>query len=249
VQLNRREDAPVYRQIALVLQQRIDAGEWGASGQLPTEPQLTAEFAVNRLTVRQAIAELERAGSVVVRHGKGVFVAPPFTRAEIVVDAASQQVDMGSVHLTVVEAADQLYERVVGSAEEGDPEASSHLGLPVAALQRVDTVLGLHDAAAAVLTSYWLDKHRFGDLVSRWAGDVTLPAILRSAYGIELEYDWRGFSAVAAGLADSEHLGVAVGHPLLVRDGVSVDASGVPVYYLRRRYPGERVKFILCFHP
>jgi len=247
VQLNRREDVPVYRQIALVLQQRIDAGEWGASGQLPTEPLLTAEFGVNRLTVRQAIAELERAGSVVVRHGKGVFVAPPFTRAEIVVDAASQQVDMGSVHLTVVEAADQLYERVVGSADEGDPEASSHLGLPVAHLQRVDTILGLHDATAAVLTSYWLDRHRFGDLVSRWAGDVTLPAILRAAYGIELGYDWRGFSAVAAGLADSEHLGVAVGHPLLVRDGVSVDESGAPVYYLRRRYPGERVKFILRF--
>jgi DNA-binding transcriptional regulator YhcF (GntR family) len=90
VRASRSNGVPAYRQIALDLQRRIDAGEWGAGGQLPTEPQLTAEFGVNRLTVRQAIADLERAGRVIVRHGKGVFVAPPFTQAEIAVDAASQ---------------------------------------------------------------------------------------------------------------------------------------------------------------
>ena len=237
-----------YRQIALDLQRRIDEGEWSVGGQLPTEPQLTAEFGVNRLTVRQAIADLERAGSVVVRHGKGVFVAAPFTQAEISVDAASQKVDMGSVHLAAgTELAAMLYERVVAAADDGAAEASSHLRLTAADIQRVDTVIGVPGGAAEVLTSYWLDKHRFSDLVRRWAGDVTLPVLLRAAYGIELSYDWRGFSAVAAGLADYEHLHVAVGHPLLVRDGVSVDASGVPVYYLRRRYPGERVKFVLRF--
>jgi GntR family transcriptional regulator len=230
------------------LQRRIDGGEWGPGGQLPTEPQLTAEFGVNRLTVRQAIADLERAGSVVVRHGKGVFVALPFTRAEIAVDAASQKVDIGSVHMAFGEFTGTLYERVVAAAEGGTGDASTHLLLATTDIQRVDTVIGLPGAAAGILTSYWLDKHRFGDLVERWTGDMRLPVLLRAAYGIELSYDWRGFSAAAAGLADSEHLQVAVGHPLLVRDGVSVDQHGVPVYYLRRRYPGETVKFVLRFH-
>ncbi|HEY3881912.1 MAG TPA: GntR family transcriptional regulator [Trebonia sp.] len=237
-----------YRQIALALQRRIDEGEWGAGGQLPTEPQLTAEFGVNRLTIRQAVADLERAGSVIVRQGKGIFVAPPFTQAEIAVDAASQKMDMGSVHLAVGELTEMLYERVVAAADDASPEAGSHLRLPTASIQRVDTVIGIPGGPASVLTSYWFDKDRFSDLVARWTGDVTLPVLLRAAYGIDLSYDWRGFSATAAGLADSEHLQVAVGHPLLVRDGVSVDASGVPVYYLRRRYPGERVKFVLRFH-
>lgn len=245
---SRSHGIPAYRQIALALQQRIDEGEWGAGGQLPTEPQLTAEFCVNRLTIRQAIADLERAGSVVVRHGKGVFVAAPFTRAEIAVDAASQKLDIGSVYMAFGELPGTLYERVVAVAGDGGTgEAGTHLQLPPAGIQRVDTVIGMPGAAAGVLTSYWLDKHRFADLVERWTGDVTLPVLLRAAYGIELSYDWRGFSAAAAGLADCEHLHVAVGHPLLVRDGVSVDQHGVPVYYLRRRYPGETVKFVLRF--
>ena len=229
------------------MQQRIDAGEWGASGQLPTEPLLTAEFSVNRLTVRQAIDDLERAGSVIVRQGKGVFVAPPFTQTEIAVDAASQKVDLGSGHVTVGELAGTLYERVVDCAEGGTAEASTHLRLAADKILRVDTVIGMPGGATALLTSYWVDSRRFGDLVAQWTGDVTLPVLLRTAYGIELSYDWRGFSAVAAGLADAEHLQVSVGHPLLVRDGVSVDAAGVPVYYLRRRYSGDRVKFVLRF--
>jgi DNA-binding GntR family transcriptional regulator len=244
---SRSTGIPAYRQIALALQQRIDEGEWGAGGQLPTEPQLTAEFGVNRLTVRQAVADLERAGSVVIRHGKGVFVAAPFTRAEIAVDAASQKLDIGSVYLAFGELPGTLYERVVAAAADGTGEAAAHLLLPPAGILRVDTVIGMPGHAAGVLTSYWLDKHRFGDLVERWTGDVTLPVLLRAAYGIEISYDWRGFSAAAAGLADCEHLHVAVGHPLLVRDGVSVDQHGVPVYYLRRRYPGETVKFVLRF--
>jgi GntR family phosphonate transport system transcriptional regulator len=245
---NRHHGIPAYRQIALALQQRIDEGEWAAGGQIPTEPQLTAEFGVNRLTVRQAIADLERAGSVIVRHGKGVFVAPPFTQAEIAVDAATQRVDTGSAHTALGELAGTVYERVVGAAQDGTAEASTHLLLAAGGIQRVDTVTGRPGGAPRVLTSYWLDKHRLGDLVRRWTGDVPLPVLLRAAYGIELSYDWRGFSAAAAGLADSEHLQVAVGHPLLVRDGVSVDQHGVPVYYLRRRFPGESVKFVLRFH-
>lgn len=243
---SRDHGVPAYRQIALALQQRIDDGEWGASGQLPTEPQLTAQFGVNRLTVRQAVADLERAGSVIVRHGKGVFVAPPFAQAEIAVDAASQKVDIGSVNLSGGGLAGMLYERVVASEPGGTPEASSHLRLDAAGVQRVDTVIG-RPGRAEMLTSYWLDKSRFAGLAARWTGDVTLPVLLRDAYGIELAYDWRGFSAAAAGLADAGHLGVSVGHPLLVRDGVSVDSAGAPVYYLRRRYPGERVKFVLRY--
>ena len=238
---SRDHGVPAYRQIALALQRRIDEGEWGPGGQLPTEPQLTAEFSVNRLTVRQAVADLERAGSVIVRHGKGVFVAPPFAQAEIAVDAASQKLDIGSAALAGGDAAGVLYERVVAAEPGGTPEASSHLRLPAAGVQRVDTVIGMPGSAAEMLTSYWLDKNRFAGLAARWAGDVTLPALLRDAYGIELIYDWRGFSAAAAGLSDAGHLGVAVGHPLLVRDGVSVDSAGTPVYYLRRRYPGERI--------
>ncbi|MEV4899034.1 GntR family transcriptional regulator, partial [Nonomuraea sp. NPDC055795] len=58
-----RSSIPVYLRLARTLQERIDSGALPAGSRLPSEPELSAEFGVNRLTIRQAIAELDRAGS------------------------------------------------------------------------------------------------------------------------------------------------------------------------------------------
>jgi GntR family transcriptional repressor for pyruvate dehydrogenase complex len=65
------------------LRKRISAGEYGSSGKLPTESQMTTIFGVSRTVVREAIAALAADGLVQSRQGAGVFVvanaASPFT--------------------------------------------------------------------------------------------------------------------------------------------------------------------------
>ncbi|WP_240230311.1 FadR/GntR family transcriptional regulator [Devosia lacusdianchii] len=65
------------------LRKRISAGEYGSSGKLPTENQMTTIFGVSRTVVREAIAALAADGLVQSRQGAGVFVvanpATPFT--------------------------------------------------------------------------------------------------------------------------------------------------------------------------
>lgn len=65
------------------LRKRINAGEYGKSGKLPTESQMTTIFGVSRTVVREAIAALAADGLVQSRQGAGVFVvanaASPFT--------------------------------------------------------------------------------------------------------------------------------------------------------------------------
>src|SRR5574340_1710744 len=68
---------PLYRQVQDVLLQRLDSGTLRPGARLPPETDLAAELRVNRLTVRQAIGELTRAGRLVARQGAGTFVAPP----------------------------------------------------------------------------------------------------------------------------------------------------------------------------
>lgn len=57
------------------LRRQIDAGTLPIGAQLPTEPQLEAQFDVSRTVVREAIAELRAAGLVTPIQGKGIFVA------------------------------------------------------------------------------------------------------------------------------------------------------------------------------
>ncbi|WP_172123018.1 FadR/GntR family transcriptional regulator [Devosia sp. 919] len=58
------------------LRRRIAAGEYDASGKLPTEGQMTTIFGVSRTVVREAIAALAADGLVQARQGAGVFVVP-----------------------------------------------------------------------------------------------------------------------------------------------------------------------------
>ncbi len=74
---------PLYHQLKLLLQQDIAQGVYQPSGRLPSEPELIRKFGVSRITVRQALDELEAEGMVVRRHGKGTYVAEPRIEQEL----------------------------------------------------------------------------------------------------------------------------------------------------------------------
>ncbi|OLT12057.1 hypothetical protein BJF78_25175 [Pseudonocardia sp. CNS-139] len=236
---------PLYRAIANQLQDRINAGEWVPGERMPTEAVLVAEFGVNRLTVRQALAQLRAAGVVDIRQGSGTFVANPPPVLEITVDPG-RQVDEGSVHATVQSVVSDVTETVLGEEPDPSPAAAKHLAIDPADVKRLDTLVEAGGDPFAV-SSYWLDRRRFPDLAARWVGDAALHGVLREAYGITLFYSWRAFSAAAAGPVEVEQLGGLAGAPLIVRDGVSVDSDGRPVYYVRRRIRAERASYVMHY--
>lgn len=67
---------PAYRQVSDQLRQRIVGGEWRAGDALPIEADLSAQFAVHRSTVREALRQLEQEG-LVQRNGKKLLVTLP----------------------------------------------------------------------------------------------------------------------------------------------------------------------------
>ena len=74
-----------YRRIADDLRAGIRAGEYSPGRPLPGENDLMARYAVARMTVRQALAELQREGLAVARRGSGVYVSDftPIVRDQI----------------------------------------------------------------------------------------------------------------------------------------------------------------------
>jgi GntR family transcriptional regulator len=70
-----RTPLPLYLQAAAILRQRIARGEWGVGERLPSMEALTEQIPVARLTIREALACLEREGIVRRRQGSGTYVA------------------------------------------------------------------------------------------------------------------------------------------------------------------------------
>lgn len=75
--LSMSSDVPLYSQLVGIIKQNISAGVLTIGELLPSEAELCRAFDISRNTVRQAIGELEDAGLVVRKRGKGTFVADP----------------------------------------------------------------------------------------------------------------------------------------------------------------------------
>lgn len=66
---------PMYAQIVEQVIAKVMAGEWRAGEALPSIRELASASQISVITVKRAYLELERAGVIVTRQGKGSFVA------------------------------------------------------------------------------------------------------------------------------------------------------------------------------
>ncbi|MBI3526087.1 MAG: GntR family transcriptional regulator [Betaproteobacteria bacterium] len=68
---------PLYTQIKEVLRTRILGGTYKPHQQIPSESEMMNSFGVSRITVRQALGDLQKEGMIFKIHGKGAFVSKP----------------------------------------------------------------------------------------------------------------------------------------------------------------------------
>ncbi|MHB0989732.1 MAG: GntR family transcriptional regulator [Burkholderiales bacterium] len=68
---------PLYTQIREILRARIFDGTYQAHEQMPSESELMRAFEVSRITVRQALGDLQKQGLIFKIHGKGTYVSQP----------------------------------------------------------------------------------------------------------------------------------------------------------------------------
>jgi GntR family transcriptional regulator len=73
--LSASDAAPMYQQVIDQVRAKIVAGDWPPGTPLPSIRELASASQVSVITVKRAYQELERAGVIVTRQGKGSFVA------------------------------------------------------------------------------------------------------------------------------------------------------------------------------
>src|SRR5262245_8679266 len=69
VQVSHHAPMPLYSQIRETLRARINEGIYQGDGRLPSENELVRLFGVSRITVRQALNDLQKEGVIFKVHG------------------------------------------------------------------------------------------------------------------------------------------------------------------------------------
>lgn len=237
---------PLYRQVRAALLDRIDSGALRPGDRLPAEQALAQELGAHRLTVRRALEELAREGVLHARQGVGTFVTPrptplsvtlPLTRESFASSLRAELERGGRSYREVLLATD-----VETGSAEGDA-VRADLALPTGTLRCVESTLEV-DGERWVASTAWFADDALPDVAGRWRESDGIYGLLLE-HGTDLRYVWRSFSAVPASDADAETLGVRIGSPLILREGLTADGSGRPLVRVRRRARPDRVRYVL----
>jgi GntR family transcriptional regulator len=68
---------PMHAQIREIIRRRVLDGTYSPHSQMPSESQMMEAFSVSRITVRQALGDLQKEGLIFKVAGKGSFVSKP----------------------------------------------------------------------------------------------------------------------------------------------------------------------------
>ena len=229
---------PLYTQIKDALRSGILDGRYPPHSRMPSESELQAMFDVSRITIRQALGDLQKEGLIFKVHGKGSFVSQPKAFQNITSLQGFAEAMSRSGH--------EIINRVVKFRFVPAPdEVAARLSLAertqVAEIHRVRL---LNRSPVSYEITYLPEP--FGrqleraDLVTR---DIFL--ILENDCGLPLGSADLAIDAVAAKPGIARALAIGAGEPLLRIERLTHDADGQPIDFEYLYFRGDTFQYRL----
>ncbi|MEP3246186.1 MAG: GntR family transcriptional regulator [Sneathiella sp.] len=72
--LSQTDERAMYQQIMDHIKQHVVLGDLPEGAKLPSMRELSSTLKVSMITIKRAYLELERAGTIIIQHGKGAWV-------------------------------------------------------------------------------------------------------------------------------------------------------------------------------
>ena len=230
---------PLHAQIASAIEGAVDRGELDRGDRLPPERELATWFGVNRLTLRQALADLQRRGLIrrVAGRKGGTFVAEPTVERDLSDFAgfSDQARRSGLVASAVL---------LHGEEQDARPEVAAALelepGAPVFEVAR----LRLGNGRPFVVEESSFPGTRFAGLLDQRL-DGSLYELLAARFEARPCRAMESLQPVRADRRAAQLLEVPRGAPLLLVERVAFDATGVPVEFARDLFRGDRTHMVV----
>lgn len=237
--IDRDTPIPAYFQIQMDLNERIKRGEWAETHRLPSEGALAEHYNVSRITLRQALAELEKDGIIKKSRGRSAVICEnpqPFIHKLNYALVSANHSHNGEHDITAtvltLERYDTPYPQIANALAMAP-------GVPVAYLKR----LFFLDGKPLAVGRSWLSLERFPDIDRLGLDDGQLSGTLAKRYGVFAVRVDDAIEAVRPTPSDLELLKVPYDTPMLSVRGISYDAVNQPVEYSTTLWLGDRVRF------
>lgn len=229
---------PLYNQLKELLRAQIFDGTYSPESRMPSESELGEAFQVSRITVRQALGDLQKEGLIFKIHGKGTFVAKPkaFQNVSTLQGLAESMAQLG------YEVINQLHSVKYINADARIAERL-HLneGEIIAEIKRVRLI----NREPVSLEISYLPKDlgerlQKADLITR---DIFL--ILENDFQLNLGHADLAIDAVLADRELTQALNVEEGSPIMRIERLTHTADGKPIDFEFLFYRGDAFQYRL----
>ena len=227
----------LYARVESVLAGEISKGLLRPGQQLPTEDQLIHRFAVSRITVRRAVANLVQRGLLEIHRGKGTFVSTPRITQELT-ELSGFVEDM--LALGRKPSARVLSREIVPATAA----VAEHLRLPkgqkVVRIQRVR----LADGTPMSLDETFLPLELGRRIMNDNLRTEPIFTLLEDKYRVPLIEAEYKLEAVAASALAASALKVPPGSPIFQIERTSFTTGNQPIDYETLSYRGDLIRFV-----
>ena len=229
---------PLYAQIKEALRAKIVDGTYVPHQRLPSESDMITAFGVSRITVRQAIRDLQKEGLLFSVHGKGTFVALPKVSQELA--------QLQGFNEAMNQLGHETFSDVFGLATmKGDALISAKLGLPAGApVTEIRRVRYLNREPVSIDYSYL--PHDIGARLSKKSlRDRDLFSLLENELGQPLHSADLEINATSADQEVATRLGVPKDSPILRIERITYAKPDQPLVFEYLFYRAESFKYKL----
>jgi len=236
IQLPRSSTVPLYTQIKEALRAKIIDGTYVAHQQLPSESEMIAAFGVSRITVRQAINDLQKEGLLFKVHGKGTFVAMPNVSQELT--------HLQGFGEAMRRLGHETFSDVFGlKSVKGSAAACAKLGVPEGAqVTEIRRVRYLNREPVSIDHS-WV-RHEIGSrLTEKNLREKDLFSLLENELHQPLHSADVEIDATSASADVAARLGVPAGSPILRIERLTYAAEDKPLVFEYLHYRAETFKY------
>ncbi len=228
---------PKYYQLASILRQKIDDGEWEPRSPIPSERQLEQLYNISRTTIREAVDHLVRQGFLYREHGRGTFVSPQKLQKGLMEltsfseDLLKRGITPGQVirDMSRIVPAPNILQRLELAA-----------GTEVLRIQRIrlgDQVpIGLQTSFIALSKEQNITREEM-----ETAG--SLYRILQEKFGIIPTEADETLEVTLATPEEATLLQIEAGAPLLLNERLLFSQNRTPVEFVKILYRGDRYQY------
>jgi GntR family transcriptional regulator len=229
---------PLYTQIKDILRERILDGTYSAHQRLPSESEMSSLFDVSRITVRQALSDLQNEGLIFKIPGKGTFVAKP--------KAFQQLTQLEGFAEAMLRMGYEIYNKVTShKSVPASPVVAQKLGLEAGtAVAEIRRVRHLNREPLSMEVTYLPEdigeRLRHIDLPTR---DIFL--VLENDFGIALGRADLQIDAMLADYDLAQLLKIEEGSAILRMERLTHTATGKPLDFEYLYFRGDAFQYRL----